>query len=207
MATEIEKAEHTLASLQAKRDACVQADERAALAFAAHTGDTKARKRLDEINAAIGTHASELASLDAALKVALERLQQAKAAESRKHAGKWARELLKRADTILQLAQSLDDANTVRVEASRALAEELTQIRGLAGGIGAYAPSNEQFLAMGSRADITAGMQTPFAREVVGEHLPPNQRRTHVSYVAGWRDAIRQGANALLREEQKDAAA
>src|SRR5690242_18631209 len=96
----IEKAETVLAELEAKRAACVKrgtelADERAAVALDAHTGNIKARKRLDEINTAIATHGSELASLGAAIKAAGERLQQAQAAEAKQHAGKTARKLLK----------------------------------------------------------------------------------------------------------------
>jgi rubrerythrin len=82
----IEKAEATVASLEAKRAACVAhgtelADERSHVALAAHTGDAKARKRLDEINDDLAVHGSELASLDAALRAASEKLAQAKQAE------------------------------------------------------------------------------------------------------------------------------
>jgi hypothetical protein len=54
----IEKAEAVVAELEAKRIKCVAhgtelQDERANVALAAHTGDVKARKRLDEINAAL----------------------------------------------------------------------------------------------------------------------------------------------------------
>jgi hypothetical protein len=49
--TSIQKAEKVLNDLQAKREGCVRAgtelnDERANVALAAHTGDSKARKRL-----------------------------------------------------------------------------------------------------------------------------------------------------------------
>src|SRR5262249_9734736 len=94
----VEKAETVIADLEAKRAACVKrgtelADERAAVALAAHTGDAKARKRLDEINAAIASHASELASFDAALKAAGERLLRAQSAEAKKRASKAANKL------------------------------------------------------------------------------------------------------------------
>src|SRR5262249_55941476 len=180
--TEVEKCEPTNRDLEAKRAACVQrgtelADERANVALAAHTGDAKAAKRLAELHTAIATHASELASFDAAIKAAGERLRAAEAAEARKHAGRSARELLKRADGLVQLAQSLDDANTVRVESSNALAEQLTQICALGANLGVFVPSHEQLFSLGSRADTTATMRTPWAREV-GDHLPSNQRRT-----------------------------
>src|SRR5262245_11737392 len=81
------EAEKTLADLQAKRPACVArgtdlADERAAVALDAHTGNAVARKRLDEINAAIAAHGSELASLDAAIAVAKHNVESAKANET-----------------------------------------------------------------------------------------------------------------------------
>jgi len=207
----VKKAETVIADLEAKRAACVKrgaelADERAAVALAAHTGDAKARKRLDEINTAIATHASELASFDAALKAAGERLLRAQSAEAKKNASKAAKQLLTMADAIVQHAQSLDDANAIRVEASRALADELMQMRSLAQGLGMFVPSHEQLFAMGSRADQTATMQTPWAREV-GEHLPPNQRRNHMSYAASWRDAIAKAAAALLDEDKQTEAA
>jgi hypothetical protein len=207
----VEKAETVIADLEAKRAACVKrgtelADERAAVALAAHTGDAKARKRLDEINAAIATHASELASFDAALKAAGERLREAQAAEARKHAGKTAKQLLKMADAIVQHAQSLDDANAIRIEASRAIADGLTEMRSLARGLGVFVPSHEQLFAMASRADQTALMQTPWAREV-GEHLPPNQRRDHMSYARSWHVAITKSVAELVGEAKQTEAA
>jgi hypothetical protein len=58
----VEKAEAVVASLEAKREECVRhgvelQDDRANVALAAHTGDARARKRLDEINAAVAAHA------------------------------------------------------------------------------------------------------------------------------------------------------
>ena len=207
---EVQKSEAVIADLETKRAACVRrgtelADERAAVALDAHTGNTKARKRLDEINAAIAAHGSELASFDAAIKAAGERLQQAQASASQTQARKVARELLKRARVIVEHARTLDDANTIRVEASRAIADELTEMRSLAHGIGLFVPSHDQFLALGSRADHTAGMQTPFAREVA-EHLPPRERRTHSSYAVSWHVAITKAAAAILGEDKQEAA-
>ena len=76
--TDVEKAAAVVRSLEEKREQCVRrgielADARAAIALDAHTGNSKARKQLDEINGQIATHASELASYDAALRAAGER--------------------------------------------------------------------------------------------------------------------------------------
>ena len=62
----VKNAEATVASLEQKRIKCVAhgtelQDERANVALAADTGDVKGRKRLDEINAALAVHSSELA--------------------------------------------------------------------------------------------------------------------------------------------------
>src|SRR5262249_45143366 len=145
------------------------------------------------------------ASFDAAIKAASERLQQAQASASQTQARKVARELLRRANAIVKYAQTLDDANAVKVEASRAIADELTQMRALAHGAGLYVPSHEQFLALGSRADQTAHMATPFAREF-GEHLAPSDRRNHMSYAQSWHVAITKAVAALVGEDKQEAA-
>ena len=67
----VTSAQAVVADLEAKRGVAIRrgtdlADERANVALAAHTGDEKAAKRLQEIHQAIAMHGSELASLDAA---------------------------------------------------------------------------------------------------------------------------------------------
>jgi hypothetical protein len=158
-----------------------------------------ATRALTEIRERTLEHDGRLREIDAALVTAQDVLKEAEATEQREQAREVAGELLKRAARLVQHGQSLDDANAVRVEASRAIAEELTRMRSLAHGLHIHVPSHEQFLAMGSRADLTATMLTPFAREV-GEHLPPNERRTHTSYVQPWSDAIVKAARAVMGE-------
>jgi hypothetical protein len=68
-------AQSVVADLEAKRTTAIQhgtelADERANVALAAHTGDEKAAQRLQEIHQAIAVHGRELASLDAAIRAA-----------------------------------------------------------------------------------------------------------------------------------------
>jgi hypothetical protein len=210
--TMTDDAEHTLANLQQKREALVArghrlGEERGKISFAAHASDdAKARKRLDEINRESALHDSELRSIEAAIAEAGERLKAAQAIEQQERAKEVARELLKRAARLVQHGQSLDDANAIRVEASRAISEELQQMRSLAQGLGGvHVPSHEQLLAMGSRADLTATMQMPWAREV-GEHLPPNQRRSHLSYVQPWSAAVVNAARAIMGEGKREAA-
>jgi hypothetical protein len=168
--------------------------------------ELSATRALAEIRSRALEHDMRVREVDAALVTARSVLQDAQAAESKAAAREVAAELLKRAARLVQHAQSLDDANTIRVELSCAVREELTQMRTLAHGIGVHIPSHEQYLAMGSRAEQTATMQTPFAREV-GEHLPPNERRTHTSYVMPWSDAITKAARAVLGEGKSREAA
>ena len=111
--TEVEKCEATVRDLERKREACVRrgvelADERANVALAAHTGNVKARKRLDEINTAIATHESELASLGAAIKAAGESLKKAEAAAALEADRKLAGEARVIVDRIESLFASAD---------------------------------------------------------------------------------------------------
>ena len=78
----VAKAQSVVADLESKREAAIKhgtelADERANVALAAHTGDAKAAKRLQEIHQQIALHGSELASLDAALRAAATKVEAA----------------------------------------------------------------------------------------------------------------------------------
>ena len=132
----VKKAETVIADLEAKRAACVKrgtelADERAAVALAAHTGNVKARKRLDEINAAIATHESELASLGAAITAAGESLKKAEAAAAleadRKLAGE-ARIVVDRIDELFASADTHFKQAFEALKAADGRIEELHQL-------------------------------------------------------------------------------
>jgi len=109
---EVQKSEAVIADLETKRAACVKrgtelADERAGVALDAHTGNAKARKRLDEINAAIAAHGSELASFDAAIAVAQRNVESAKANEAaaeQKRCAAEARVIVDRIDSLFASA-------------------------------------------------------------------------------------------------------
>jgi hypothetical protein len=208
----ITDAEATLARLLAQHEQVAAErlrveNETGKHAYGAHAqGDLAAVAELDKIADIIMRHDQKLREIDLAIGEARARLQRAQEAEQQAQAREVARELLKRAARLAQLGQTLDDANRIRAEASCAIAEELSQLRELAHGLGVHVPSHEQFLALGSRAEQTATMQTPFAR-VVGEHLAPRERRTHMSYAQPWRDQIVKGCAALLGEGKREEAA
>jgi hypothetical protein len=132
----VKKAETVIADLEAKRAACVKrgtelADERAAVALDAHTGNTKARKRLDEINAAIATHESELASLGAAIKAAGESLKKAEAAAALEADRKLAGEARIVVDRIDELFASADTHFKQAFEALKAADTRIEELRQL----------------------------------------------------------------------------
>src|SRR6476660_712379 len=84
---EIEKAELTLKNLENIRKHLIQeqselANERGRVALAAHSGDAKSRKRLDEINIAATKFASEFSSIESAIVEADKNLDAARAAET-----------------------------------------------------------------------------------------------------------------------------
>jgi hypothetical protein len=210
-ASSVTAAEQVLADLEAQRENLAAERlkddaEMGRVSFQAHAlHELGASRTLSEITERAIGRDQRLRSLDLAIVEAGERLKASQAIEAKAQAKEVAAELLKRATRLVQHGQSLDDANAIRVEASRAISEELQQMRSLAHGLGVHVPSHEQFLAMGSRADLTATMHVPWARDV-GEHLPPNERRTHTSYVMPWSDAITKAARAIMGEGKREAA-
>jgi hypothetical protein len=87
MPNEVEQATSTLTALRQKREQTVAhghelGEERGKLAFAAHTGDAAARKKLDTVNREAALHDSELRSLDAAIAEASARVERARQAEA-----------------------------------------------------------------------------------------------------------------------------
>jgi hypothetical protein len=86
--TDVQKAEQIISELKAKRNEIIELEfslskERQSIAFEAHTGDEKARRRLDQINRTAAQHGSELESLDAAIAEAENRWKQAQGEEAR----------------------------------------------------------------------------------------------------------------------------
>jgi chromosome segregation ATPase len=90
--TDLAKAQATVAELTRKYDAVVErwenlTSERSAISFAALAeNDAQAKKRLDVINSEGSRINQELASIDAAIKTAKERVEQAETNEQRAEA-------------------------------------------------------------------------------------------------------------------------
>jgi hypothetical protein len=181
--SDLEKATAVVAGLEEKRAACIKhgadlADERSNVALAAHTGDAKARKRLDEINSALAMHASELASIDVALRSAGEQVVSAERAKAREERRAEIKRLQEHSKNVRQLGPFMDKglAN---------LRDGLIALGKNAGGIG----RNHQQVATLIRVLQVAFFDTPFRHEIGVPDSPARRDFSNFSAVInGWCD-------------------
>jgi hypothetical protein len=200
-------AESLIAELQEKQRACVERgtalqDERKAIALGAHTGNVDARLRLNDINVAIATHDSELASLAAALAEAANRLAQARQAETAAADREAAKALLAQLKRFRDFARSTDDALSVLVDSTVGMQNALRAMH-IAG---SSFPSDAQLLSLGGRVMLAALSRTPFRRNFVT--LPPHERsRTMTAIVEQWAATVERAISQRLGEQSNNEAA
>jgi hypothetical protein len=185
MTTEIEKAERVVAELEDKRRHLVQQAteldaERQKISYAAFTGDQKARQRLDRINTETATHNSEMASLSAAIHEANTRVAAAHRNAAIAADKAQATELAEVLETFVECGRDIDAALAIIVEKSQLMEKTLFRMNQL----GSASPNSRQLESIGSRALITALMETPWRREF--QHLPPGERRSFNEMVDAW---------------------
>jgi hypothetical protein len=206
MPSDIEQAEHVLNNLRQKREVLVArgvelADERASIALAAHTGDSKASKRLLEINAALAVRASEVESIDAAIKAAGEKCAAAEQAEARKVAAAKAEELRKHVDELSEVPRFIDEHLAAALQGFIAFEHGITELNQK----GIPHPSAAQ-LKLGICAVIQTWAQG-LPKHIHNElrdgmsFLAPHERKTAVQYWKQIRTSIdRQIAQHLGNE-------
>ena len=204
--SKVEEAEKTLAALEDKRCALVQgatelADERQRISFAAHaSADKKARQRLDEINSAVATGASEMASIEAAIKEASARLDAARheaaVAEDRERAVK-ARALVKK---LTECGQELDNALT---DAAAWAVDMQATLRAMHS-LGFANPSDAQLKVAGEFA-LKSAMMRMGAWDRSWEFLPPGRRTTFAQVIAAWSAMLAQQIEARIGDRQEAA--
>jgi hypothetical protein len=198
--SDLEKAQEVVTKLEAKREACIRRgtelqDERATLAYSAHANnDAKAKTRLEEVHTAIATHASELASLDAALKAAADRLEKARQHETQKADRAAAGELRKELARFRELGGQLDVALAAVSTNGAALYECLGKIHAL----GSQFPTGQQLHSLGYRCLLTAIAATPWKREF--ETVAPRERRSFSDLIETWAATI----ESRLGEQSKE---
>jgi len=201
----VASAQSVVSDLEAKRGDAVRrgvdlADERAAIAFAAHTTqDEKATARLQEVHLAISMHASELASLDAAVRAAGTKVDVAKAGLALE---------LRRMDALkLRAASAAFSVHCRKLD--RALDQlvnvlyDAEPIRQQLNALG-VAPSYEQFCVLGERPILLALSDTVFEGRV-GRVLAPSERMTFSQLAASWTKS-HEVAVASILGERTDAA-
>jgi len=204
--TDVKTAERTLADLQTKRGVLVAhglelEEQRQQIAFAAHTGDQQARKRLDGINRDTVVHGSELASIDAAISEANTRLQAARRAEGIAADRQRACELRTVLEEFVECGRKLDGAMAVLVAESTEFHQALMRMHSL----GCESPTSELVRVNSTSALFTALMRTPWQREF--RHLAPGQKRTFAELVAGWSQVIERGIKQKLSEPEVESEA
>lgn len=190
-----------MTGLEEKREAEIKhgsdlAAERANVALAAHTGDEKAAKRLQEIHQAIAMYGSELASLDAALRaagtkvehaqsqVAVE-LQKLDAVKLRTASKQFVAQLKKIDATLDAFVNCLYDVEPIR--------QQLDAL-----GVG---PSFTQFLALGERPILLALSDTIFEGRDLGRRLAPNERMTFTQLAEAWTRSHEAAVSRILGEQ------
>lgn len=156
--TAVVAAEKVVAGLEAKRVKLIErgrdiADERAVLGYGAHVDNDKdSRAKLDKLNAEAAVHASELASLDAALRTAGEKLAASRRAEALAADRENAREVRRVIDEMAEHGQVVDDVLADLIDAGTNLRACLNRLHGL----GCNSPSHEVLATLGQLCILTA---------------------------------------------------
>jgi chromosome segregation ATPase len=194
--TTTQEAQETLADLEAKlADARARHDEAQSeakeIAFAAHTGEADAKRRLDRLHADAAKISSEVLSLEAAIVEARRRVNEALAAESDDVARDKAEQALALLDDFAKRGAELDAALDDFLAKYGSMMADISKFDSLG-----YAPS--------TRALITKNMQSAVATKLqftpLRQSFPaPHERRNFVEVIEGWGRSVRMRAEARLK--------
>jgi hypothetical protein len=206
MNDEIQRAEQIIFQLLAKKEEHAAKGRqlsqlRQEISYSAHVGDTKARRRLDELITEIVRHDAESVSVDAAIaegKVRLVSAQAAAAAEAERQKALALRALL---PEFRDLAKKVDALLGEIAVAGDEMADVINKIHSL----GEPRPTHHQISALGSIAVRSALQGTPWFEGL--DHVPPQERRTFTGLIDGWCAGIERDAVARLGEKQTKVAA
>ena len=169
--------------------------ERRRLSFDANTGDTKALKELEKLNARSATAGLEIENIRSAIDEAKRRLSAAIRDEETAKAREDAEAALVIAERLVERGAKIDSALR---EASEQLAAYKTDVDML-GQLGCVAPSGQQFRVYCAAAVTTFVMTLPF--RVERGFLSPAERRSFASLSANWRDGVVRWASRFLVKE------
>ncbi|SHK94303.1 hypothetical protein [Bradyrhizobium lablabi] len=206
---DIEKATRDLNSIEEQREALISRakllnKQREAVAFAAHTGDAKAKEKLRTINLEDIGLASNIASVGAALVVARANLAAAQRAEAQAADRAKAEQI---AGLNAQLKEQLEDADAALVDAMAsvlAAKELLSQLHNL----GVASPSDQMFRVNAVTCIKTAiqELPSPYINDFEFARLAPLQKKHFKNLAAAWCDQITNQIAARLGENKERAA-
>jgi hypothetical protein len=175
------------------------ATNRASFAYAAlNDDDATAKAKLDEIGRETVEHDHQLASVDAALKTAQERLASAKRAEARAQDREQALLLRQALTAFIEAGKGCDAALELLVTASTDLRNTVTTMNRL----GVTHPSHAQLDALGSIALRTALTDTAWVRYF--ERVSPVERKRFSDLVAAWAATVERSIQQRLGEQSNN---
>jgi chromosome segregation ATPase len=204
--TTVADAEAAISRLEQKRsELLARADElasnRGSVAYKALSeDDAAARATLDRITKQSIEHGSELASIDAALVTAKQKLEVAKQHQAAQRDRDNARELSVVLDQFTQTAAELD---RVLADVAR-LGHTLHQIQAKMYSLGSPVPNGAQLDSLGFRCLLTACAATPWHRHF--QVLAPHERRSFSDLIAIWTDTNRKHLASRLGDPTNEAA-
>ena len=202
MTTELEAAQKTLNDLLDSRDAIVARaaklnHDRTKLAYAAHTGDAKAKDQLRKANDGVVLANLELETIDAAIAEANARLEAARQAEAQAAEVANAQALQVKLAKFRELGDVLDDCfvdfRTAALE-MKAVVDDIHRL-------GCAIPDNQLYKVNCDLAFKTAVANTPFWSQDFPA-MRSHERKTFRSLVASWASSIEAHINAHLQKEE-----
>jgi hypothetical protein len=171
---------------------------RASVAYKALSDDdATARATLDRINKETAEHSGTLASIDAALATARQKLEAAKQHEAKQADREQAKALRDALRQFIQHAAGVDSALEVLIASCNGMQEALTRMHRC----GSTFPSDAQLQSLGGRCLLGALSKTPFRRNF--ETVPPLERDRSMARIAQqWGDTVERSIQQRLGDEQ-----
>jgi hypothetical protein len=206
----VAQAEKTVANLEDKRRALIQkatdlAVERQRVSFLAHTGDAKARQRLNAINTETSMQASEMESIEAAIIEANARLNVARTGEAL--AADKANALLLR-EKVAQFKEHGIELGNACQDVSMWVNEMLGMLDEIHA-LGQPFPTSEQFRVNATNALKTLVQSLPqsWVRDFEFPLLQPSQKKDFGQLATSWSETIERQIAARLGEDNSRSAA
>ncbi|SDJ18007.1 MULTISPECIES: hypothetical protein [Bradyrhizobium] len=206
---DLEKATRDLNSIEEQREALISRakllnKQREAVAFAAHTGDAKAKEKLRGINLEDIGLASNIASVEAALVVARANVANAQAAEAQSADRTKAEQI---AGLNAQFREQLHDAEDALADAISSVLtakELLSQLHSL----GVTSPTDPMFRINSIIAIKTALQLLPqnYISDFEFARLAPSQKRQFKQLAEAWGLTIENQIAARFGEKRKEVA-